>query len=188
MGVPAKLEIAAKCWARREANEIRGVVVATVLEQCRATVDKLHEIEPAEDHMERFLTAWLARNLLTFTDAYYRDSSGFDNGAAGHVEDTAERQHVPAQHVLRPRKPGDIEAEPPQHPFEVRISIGGETWDYVRRALKDLAEYVTEREPEHCGMCSGGAGGSHSLTVVQRDITAEAFRKELEQWRQNLKK
>lgn len=69
----------------------------------------------------------------------------------------------------------------PQHPFEVRITIGAEDWDYVIRTLDELARHIPEHGPD-CNMCSGGAGGSHSVTVVRRDISPEDFRKELAAW------
>lgn len=73
----------------------------------------------------------------------------------------------------------------PQHAFEVRINIGGETWDYVVRTLDELAEHVAGHGPD-CNMCSGGAGGSHSVTITTRDVSVEQFRAELEEWRKNL--
>jgi hypothetical protein len=73
----------------------------------------------------------------------------------------------------------------PMHAFEVRISIGGETWDYVVRTLDELADHIALHGPG-CNMCSGGAGGSHSVTIAERDITPEAYRAELEEWRQSL--
>lgn len=72
--------------------------------------------------------------------------------------------------------------EPPKHPFEVRISIGGDDWQYVRRALKDLMEHVGEREPENCGLSSGGGGGCHSIDVFRREVSIEQYHKELLEW------
>lgn len=70
----------------------------------------------------------------------------------------------------------------PQHPFEVRISIGGDDWEYVRRAAQEVADYIAERTPETCNLASGGGGGSHSVHVQTRDISAEEFRRELHEW------
>lgn len=79
-----------------------------------------------------------------------------------------------------------IREEPPLHPFEVRISIGGDDWAYVRRALRELADEIEERAPEAFRICSGGGGGSYSVTTVERDVSVEAFHAELEGWRQRL--
>ena len=70
----------------------------------------------------------------------------------------------------------------PQHPFEVIISIGGDTWDYVERTMSELAEHLKERGPE-CGLISGGSGGSHSVSIARREVSVEQFHKELEEWR-----
>jgi hypothetical protein len=70
----------------------------------------------------------------------------------------------------------------PVHPFEVRINIGGEDWEYVMRAMQELRDHM-ERLGSSASMMSGGAGGSHSVTVSTRDVTPEQFRKELEEWR-----
>lgn len=47
----------------------------------------------------------------------------------------------------------------PQHPFELRISIGGDDWDYVLRTIEDLAVHIKAHGPD-CSMMSGGGGGS----------------------------
>ena len=73
------------------------------------------------------------------------------------------------------------ELRPPAHAFELRISIGGENWDYVVRTLQELADHIPEHGPT-CGLCSGGAGGSHSVTIHQRDVTPEQYHIELQQW------
>lgn len=72
--------------------------------------------------------------------------------------------------------------KPPQHPIEVRITIGGEDWQYVRRIISELHTEANWREPEHFQMYGGGAGGSYSVTTTQRDIKPEDFRRELEEW------
>jgi hypothetical protein len=51
------------------------------------------------------------------------------------------------------------------HPFEVRISIGGDDWDYILRAVADIAKHSIERGPDHIGLCSGG--GAVGATVIQ---------------------
>lgn len=78
------------------------------------------------------------------------------------------------------------ERYPPMHAFEVRISIGGEDWEYVVRTLLELADHIPEHGPD-CGLCSGGGGGSHSVTIHQRDVTPEQYGFELQQWLANHK-
>lgn len=78
------------------------------------------------------------------------------------------------------------EEKPPLHPFEVRISIGGNTWEYVLRAMEELAKYIEDRGPE-AGLSSGGYGGCHSVDVTTRDISPEAYRKELGEWHERVR-
>lgn len=72
----------------------------------------------------------------------------------------------------------------PQHAFEVRISIGANTREYVIEALKDIIEDLMDRQIYNS--CSGGWNGGFSITTVKRDITPDAYRKELEEWRASL--
>jgi len=67
------LEIAARAWAGEQAREIAGIVVDHVLNQTQATIPLLDLIPLAQTYEERFLTAWLKRNLLEFTRAYMSD-------------------------------------------------------------------------------------------------------------------
>ena len=78
------------------------------------------------------------------------------------------------------------ESTVPAHPFEVRINIGGDDWDYVLRTMERLAEHLREHGPE-CGMCSGGAGGSHSVSIAKRNISVEEFHAELQAWHSKLR-
>lgn len=71
---------------------------------------------------------------------------------------------------------------PPRHAFEVTIKIGGDDWDYVRRAAQDIADHIGERDAQFSGLSSGGAGGCHSIDVALRDVTPEAYHKELQEW------
>jgi hypothetical protein len=75
----------------------------------------------------------------------------------------------------------------PQHPFEVCINIGGDDWDYVLRTMDELAIHLRDHGPD-CAMCSGGAGGSHSVSISRREVSAEQFHRELQEWRENKKK
>lgn len=70
---------------------------------------------------------------------------------------------------------------PPLHPFEVRISIGGDDWDYVLRTMDELAVHLREHGPD-CAMMSGGAGGSHSVAITRREIAVDDYHKELQNW------
>lgn len=74
-----------------------------------------------------------------------------------------------------------LTAAPPKHPFEVRISIGGDDWDYVLRVIDELALHLRDHGPD-CSLCSGGAGGSHSVHIERRDISAADYHRELEAW------
>ncbi|UWZ84626.1 hypothetical protein [Occallatibacter riparius] len=74
------------------------------------------------------------------------------------------------------------EEKPPVHPVEVRISIGGDNFEYVQRVLSELDREAFLRDADSFRMCSGGAGGSYSVTTVTRDISAEDFRAELAAW------
>lgn len=80
--------------------------------------------------------------------------------------------------------PADPQA--PLHPFEVYIHVGGETWDYVLRQLRDLLDDARRREPGTLQGFGGGGGGSYSITTALRDISPEDFRKELLAWRDTL--
>ena len=92
-------------------------------------------------------------------------------GASGEIE-----YHEPVN--------GGQQDDAPLHPFEIQITIGANTWEYARRAAQQIADYIEEREPKDCGCASGGWDGGYSIDVTQRDITPDAFRDELEAWRQ----
>jgi hypothetical protein len=68
--------------------------------------------------------------------------------------------------------------------FEVRIAIGDDSWESIRRAAREIADYIEEREPDNCGLSSGYYTGCHSIDLQRRDVTPEQYRKELEEWRQ----
>jgi hypothetical protein len=71
---------------------------------------------------------------------------------------------------------------PPLHPFDLRIHIGGEDWEYVRRSLRELLDHVEERDAADAGIISGGAGGCFSLHVTRREISVEDYQAELQAW------
>ena len=67
------MNIAARAWAGEKAREVSGIVVDHVLNQTQAKVPLLELIGMAEEYEERFLRAWLHRNLMEFTQTYYAD-------------------------------------------------------------------------------------------------------------------
>jgi hypothetical protein len=67
------LEIAATTFALDESRGIAGIVVDTVLNQTFATSPNLDDIQRTEEYMQRYLSAWLKRSLMTFTETYYKD-------------------------------------------------------------------------------------------------------------------
>ena len=76
--------------------------------------------------------------------------------------------------------------QPPQHPFELRISIGGNDWEYVLRTLDEIAAHIRQHGPE-CGLSSGGWNGCHSVDIQTREVTPAQYREELEAWMQAVK-
>ena len=72
----------------------------------------------------------------------------------------------------------------PQHAYELRITIGGESWDYVKQAIEEISQHIRDREPGEVGVCSGGGGGCRSIDLQRREVSPEQYRKELEAWRQ----
>jgi hypothetical protein len=71
--------------------------------------------------------------------------------------------------------------KPPQHAFEVRISIGGDDWGYILRTVDELAEHIRDHGAE-CGLSSGGAGGCHSVDICEREVTPQQYHDELQAW------
>ena len=69
------------------------------------------------------------------------------------------------------------EQEPPKHAFELTIRIGGEDWIQTVRELERLTDHVIEHGPR-CTMVSGGS----YVRIEIRDVTPEAYRKELNAW------
>lgn len=69
----------------------------------------------------------------------------------------------------------------PIHPVDVRISIGGNTWEYVEQTLEELLADFREYKRLR-NLASGGYDGSHSVTVTTRDISPDEYRKELSEW------
>jgi hypothetical protein len=88
----------------------------------------------------------------------------------------------PHLHNLR----DDGEAPPPKHPFELRIHIGGDDWEYVTRTMRALLDGITARGPEFW-LISGGAGGCHSIDIQKRAISIADYHKELQAWHIGIK-
>lgn len=72
-------------------------------------------------------------------------------------------------------------SEPPVPPFSVELSVRGESWLYVIRALERAIEALAEDGPR-ASIISGGGGGSMSLSVRTRDVSTEQYRNELADW------
>ena len=70
------IEIAAKAWAGAKAREVAGVTVDAVISRTKADVGGIEhiplpeDIRRTEEHMERWLSAWLAQNLLEWNRIY----------------------------------------------------------------------------------------------------------------------
>jgi hypothetical protein len=70
---------------------------------------------------------------------------------------------------------------PPKHAFEVTIKIGGDYWEYVLRAVRELACHLEEHGPD-CKMMGAGAGGCHHVDVLTRDVAPGDYHLELMAW------
>jgi hypothetical protein len=75
----------------------------------------------------------------------------------------------------------DGEAPPPKHPFELRIHVGGDDWEYVARTMESLLAGIKTRGPEFW-VISGGGGGCHSIDIQKRAISIADYHKELDTW------
>lgn len=77
--------------------------------------------------------------------------------------------------------PAQPSKEPaPIAPIRVIIDLSGEDWPYVAHHLRELAE--SARAESLGNMASGGGGGSHSVTVVRRNVSRDQYRREIEEW------
>lgn len=74
-----------------------------------------------------------------------------------------------------------VNSAPPKPPIELAISIGGENWSYVRRALSDMLCDLDEYGSLASAL-SGGGGGRYSIRVARRDVPVEQYRAELRTW------
>jgi len=70
--------------------------------------------------------------------------------------------------------------EPPDHAFELVISVGGETWPRTVAELQRLTDHVAKHGPE-CNLVSGG-GGCAEVRIRRRDVTPENYQRELAAW------
>jgi hypothetical protein len=71
---------------------------------------------------------------------------------------------------------------PPKHAFEVKITIGANTREYIERALEQISFDVSRGSTN---VASGGWDGSYSFDVAERDIAPDAYRDELQKWMDN---
>lgn len=53
----------------------------------------------------------------------------------------------------------------PVRPYELRISIGADSWDEAMRALQDIADHVAEHGVK-CDLCSGGPSSGYTVTIA----------------------
>lgn len=68
----------------------------------------------------------------------------------------------------------------PLHPFEIRISIGTNTREFILDRLREMVEQFSNGEcPQSFG---GGYDGNYSITTAIRDVTPAQYRQELEEW------
>jgi hypothetical protein len=73
-------------------------------------------------------------------------------------------------------------AKAPLHAFELKISVGANTKEYLERALEEILQRIKRGNLGNA--MSGGWDGSYAVTIAERDITPDAYRSELEEWRQ----
>lgn len=73
------------------------------------------------------------------------------------------------------------DTEAPQHAFELRLSVGGETWELTLKEMQRLVDEVYARGPL-AGLQSGGGGTAANLLVATRDVSPEQYRAELDEW------
>lgn len=69
----------------------------------------------------------------------------------------------------------------PLHKYEVRISIGGNTREYVVQAMEEILRSFDEGQ-NISNSCSGGWDGSHCVTTQYREVDPDEYRRELEEW------
>jgi hypothetical protein len=103
-----------------------------------------------------------------------------DKDGVGHITfSPAQARHFAGLLLKHADELQPPEEKAPLHAFEISIAIGGNTLEYVDRALADIRTHLASNRG---GMMSGGGGGCHSLTVRTRDIAPEAYDRELLEW------
>lgn len=68
----------------------------------------------------------------------------------------------------------------PARRFTVTIEAGGDTWDDIAHALRDLLPHIEEHGPK-CDSVSGGCSGGHWVRVIENpEMTPEKYRAALD--------
>lgn len=71
-------------------------------------------------------------------------------------------------------------ADKPSRAFELRIAVGGDTWDDIVRELRFLLPHV-EAHGQACNSVSGSPSSNHLVTIVHRpEMTHERYMADLE--------
>ncbi len=72
---------------------------------------------------------------------------------------------------------------PPRAPFEVRLTVTGDTWTDALRILQETVDEIVSHGPE-CSSTGGSPGGSHSVDIQTRAVAIERYHMELHAWRE----
>lgn len=73
--------------------------------------------------------------------------------------------------------------KPPKRCYQLKINVGGDTWEDVIWQLKDLVDHVIDHGPE-CQMVSGGCNAGWNIEVEHRpDMTNAKYFEALGNWR-----
>ena len=76
---------------------------------------------------------------------------------------------------------GDLR-QGPRRRWEVRITVGGDTWDDVKWQLRDLLPHIEDHGPE-CKSVSGSPSSNHVVYVLHDpEMTHERYHEELDRY------
>lgn len=71
---------------------------------------------------------------------------------------------------------------PPKRKYTLRMSIGGDEWEDVFRALREAMEHVSEAGP-NCRTVSGGVSAGYFVEVEHHpEMTREKYHEELDSY------
>jgi hypothetical protein len=77
---------------------------------------------------------------------------------------------------------------PPKRRFEVRLDIGGDSWDDILEQVDFLGIHLAGENGPKCNSVMGGNSSSHVVVVVERpDVTPDKYRAALLEYRHQLK-